>query len=303
MEHFSVLPIFVTVVECGSFSLASQKLRLSKSAVSKRITLLEQSLGIQLLHRTTRSLSLTEAGARYFDYVRPAVKLAEEGLDAISELQQAPQGSLRIAVPMVFGRLHIAPLIPEFLRRYPKIQLQMQMDDKTTDLIAGGFDLAIRIGELPDSSLIARKIAPCLSVICASPEYIARHSAPQTPQQLSQHNCLFYSYFRDGAEWTFLSTQGPTRIQPNGNYQVNNSDAIHQATLDGLGIANQPRFMVDADLQAGRLQALLADHPLPEHGIYAVYPQRKHLPTKVNVLIEFLMEKLASSDKFQLVSD
>ncbi|MGI2101702.1 LysR family transcriptional regulator [Shewanella oncorhynchi] len=303
MEHFSALPIFVTVVECGSFSLASQKLGLNKSAVSKRITLLEQSLGIQLLHRTTRSLSLTEAGARYFDYVRPAVKLAEEGLDAISELQQAPQGNLRIAVPMVFGRLHIAPLIPEFLRRYPKIQLQMQMDDKTTDLIAGGFDLAIRIGELPDSSLIARKIAPCLSVICASPEYIARHSAPQTPQQLSQHNCLFYSYFRDGVEWTFLSTQGPTRIQPNGNYQVNNSDAIHQATLDGLGIANLPRFMVDADLQAGRLQALLADHPLPEHGIYAVYPQRKHLPTKVNVLIEFLMEKLASSDKFQLVSD
>lgn len=293
MEHFSALPIFVTVVECGSFSLAGQKLGLSKSAVSKRITLLEQSLGIQLLRRTTRSLSLTEAGARYFDYVRPAVKLAEEGLDAISELQQAPQGNLRFAVPMVFGRLHIAPLIPEFLRRYPKIQLQMQMDDKTTDLIAGGFDLAIRIGELPDSSLIARKIAPCLSVICASPEYIARHSAPQMPQQLSQHNCLFYSYFRDGVEWNFLSPQGSTRIQPNGNYQVNNSDAIHQATLDGVGIANLPRFMVDADLQAGRLQALLADHPLPEHGIYAVYPQRKHLPTKVNVLIEFLMEKLA----------
>ncbi|EGT3626701.1 LysR family transcriptional regulator [Morganella morganii] len=292
MEHFSALPIFVTVVECGSFSLAGQKLGLSKSAVSKRITLLEQSLGIQLLHRTTRSLSLTEAGARYFDYVRPAVKLAEEGLDAISELQQAPQGNLRIAVPMVFGRLHIAPLIPEFLRRYPKIQLQMQMDDKTTDLIAGGFDLAIRIGDLPDSSLIARKIAPCLSVICASPEYLARHAAPHTPQQLSQHNCLFYSYFRDGVEWTFLSPQGTTRIRPNGNYQVNNSDAIHQATLDGLGIANLPRFMVDADLQAGRLQALLADHPLPEHGIYAVYPQRKYLPTKVSVLIEFLMEKL-----------
>ena len=298
MEHFSALPIFVTVVECGSFSLASQKLGLSKSAVSKRITLLEQSLGIQLLHRTTRSLSLTEAGARYFDYVRPAVKLAEEGLDAISELQQAPQGNLRIAVPMVFGRLHIAPLIPEFLCRYPKIQLQMQMDDKTTDLIAGGFDLAIRIGDLPDSSLIARKIAPCLSVICASPEYLARHAAPQTPQQLSQHNCLFYSYFRDGVEWTFFSPQGTTRIQPNGNYQVNNSDAIHQATLDGLGIANLPRFMVDTDLQTGHLQALLADHPLPEHGIYAVYPQRKYLPTKVSVLIEFLMEKLAS-DKLE----
>ncbi|MCP3129517.1 LysR family transcriptional regulator [Shewanella sp. KJ2020] len=296
MEHFSALPIFVTVVECGSFSAAGQKLGLSKSAISKRITLLEQHLGIQLLQRTTRSLSLTDAGARYFEYVRPAVQLTQEGLDAISELQQTPRGNLRISVPMVFGRLYIAPLIAEFLRRYPDIQLQMQMDDKTTDLISGGLDLAIRIGELPDSSLIARKLAPCLSVICASPEYLTRHVAPQTPQQLSQHNCLFYSYFQDGVEWTFHSPEGTQRIQPKGNYQVNNSDAIHQACLDGLGIANLPRFIAEPDLQTGRLQALLTDYPLPEHGIYAVYPQRKHLPTKVTVLIEFLMEKLAILD-------
>ena len=160
MEHFSALPIFVTVVECGSFSAAGQKLRLSKSAISKRITQLEQHLGIQLLQRTTRSLSLTDAGARYFEYIRPAVQHTQEGLDAISELQQTPRGNLRISVPMLFGRRYISPLIAEFLRRYPDIQLQMQMDDKTTDLIAGGFDLAIRIGELHDSSLIARKTAP-----------------------------------------------------------------------------------------------------------------------------------------------
>ena len=294
MDHFSALPIFVTVVECGSFSAAGQKLGLSKSAISKRITQLEQHLGIQLLQRTTRSLSLTDAGARYFEYIRPAVLLTQEGLDAISELQQTPKGNLRISVPMVFGRLYIAPLIAEFLKHYPDIQLQMQMDDKTTDLIAGGFDLAIRIGELPDSSLIARKIAPCLSVICASPAYLAQHGLPMVPRELAQHNCLFYSYFQDGVEWSFHSPDGMQRIQPKGNYQVNNSDAIHLACLDGLGIANLPRFIVESDLQAGRLQALLTDYPLPEHGIYAVYPQRKYLPTKVTVLIEFLMEKLAS---------
>ncbi|MFB2735617.1 LysR family transcriptional regulator [Shewanella mangrovisoli] len=292
MEHFSALPIFVTVVECGSFSAAGQKLGLSKSAISKRITQLEQHLGIQLLQRTTRSLSLTDAGARYFEYIRPAVQLTQEGLDAISELQQTPKGNLRISVPMVFGRLYIAPLIAEFLKRYPNIQLQMQMDDKTTDLIAGGFDLAIRIGELPDSSLIARKIAPCLSVICASPTYLAQHGSPMTPSELTQHNCLFYSYFQDGVEWSFHSPDGVQRVQPKGNYQVNNSDAIHQTCLDGLGIANLPRFIVESDLQAGRLQALLTDFPLPEHGIYAVYPQRKYLPTKVTVLIGFLMEQL-----------
>lgn len=292
MDHFSALPIFVSVVECGSFSAAGQKLGLSKSAISKRITQLEQHLGIQLLQRTTRSLSLTDAGARYFEYIRPAVLLTQEGLDAISELQQTPKGNLRISVPMVFGRLYIAPLIAEFLKRYPDIQLQMQMDDKTTDLIADGFDLAIRIGELPDSSLIARKIAPCLSVICASPAYLAQHGLPMVPSELTQHNCLFYSYFQDGVEWSFHSPDGMQRIQPKGNYQVNNSDAIHLACLDGLGIANLPRFIVESDLQAGRLQTILTDFPLPEHGIYAVYPQRKYLPTKVKVLIEFLMEKL-----------
>ncbi|MFB2639990.1 LysR substrate-binding domain-containing protein [Shewanella bicestrii] len=296
MDHFSALPIFVTVVECGSFSAAGQKLGLSKSAISKRITQLEQHLGIQLLQRTTRSLSLTDAGARYFEYIRPAVQLTQEGLDAISELQQTPKGNLRISVPMVFGRLYIAPLIAEFLKRYPDIQLQMQMDDKTTDLISGGFDLAIRIGELPDSSLIARKIAPCLSVICASPAYLAQHGLPMVPSKLTQHNCLFYSYFQDGVEWSFHSPDGMQRIQPKGNYQVNNSDAIHLACLDGLGIANLPRFIVESDLQAGRLQTILTDFPLPEHGIYAVYPQRKYLPTKVKVLIEFLRDKLANTD-------
>ena len=296
MDHFSALPIFVTVVECGSFSAAGQKLGLSKSAISKRITQLEQHLGIQLLQRTTRSLSLTDAGARYFEYIRPAVLLTQEGLDAISELQQTPKGNLRISVPMVFGRLYIAPLIAEFLKRYPDIQLQIQMDDKTTDLIAGGFDLAIYIGELPDSSLIARKIAPCLSVICASPAYLAQHGLPIVPNELTQHNCLFYSYFQDGVEWSFQSPDGMQRIQPKGNYQVNNSDAIHRACLDGLGIANLPRFIVESDLQAGRLQTILTDFPLPEHGIYAVYPQRKYLPTKVKVLIEFLRDKLANTD-------
>lgn len=296
MDHFSALPIFVTVVECGSFSAAGQKLGLSKSAISKRITQLEQHLGIQLLQRTTRSLSLTDAGARYFEYIRPAVLLTQEGLDAISELQQTPKGNLRISVPMVFGRLYIAPLIAEFLKRYPDIQLQMQMDDKTTDLITGGFDLAIRIGELPDSSLIARKIAPCVSVICASPAYLAQHGLPMVPSELTQHNCLFYSYFQDGVEWSFHSPDGMQRIQPKGNYQVNNSDAIHLACLDGLGIANLPRFIVESDLQAGRLQTILTDFPLPEHGIYAVYPQRKYLPSKVKVLIEFLRDKLANTD-------
>ncbi|MCE9687917.1 LysR family transcriptional regulator [Shewanella sp. AS16] len=292
MEHFSALPLFVTVVECGSFSAAGSKLGISKSAVSKRISQLEIGLGAQLLYRTTRSLSLTEAGERYYDSARQAVRFAREGEDAISELQQAPKGLLRVTVPMVFGRRHIAPVIPEFLRRYPGIRLQLAMDDGQTDLIAEGLDLAVRIGELEDSSLVAKRLAPCLSRLCAAPSYLAEHGTPSTPADLAKHNCLFYSLFRGGSEWRFLGPEGEVRIEPKGNFEVNNSDAIHSVLLDGLGIANMPEFIVGDDLRSGRLVPLLSGYALPPHGIYCVYPKRKHLPAKVSALVAFLAEKL-----------
>ncbi|MGO3438503.1 LysR substrate-binding domain-containing protein [Serratia liquefaciens] len=291
-DRFAAIPVFVAVVECESFSAAAERLRITKSAVSKRITQLERSLGVQLLQRTTRSLSLTEAGEQYFGYARNACVVAQEGEDAVTRLQGQPQGCLRISVPMVFGRLHIAPLIPRFLAAYPAVEINMMMDDQLVDLVEGGYDLAIRIGRLADSSLIARRIAPCDSVLCAAPSYLARCGTPTDMEQLAKHNCLFYSYFRGGSEWQFDGPAGAVRFQPRGNYQVNNSEALREALIAGLGICQMPTFIVGDDIAQGRLLELMPDYRLPEHAIYAVYPQRKYLPAKVSAFVDFLLAQL-----------
>lgn len=202
-SQFSDLPIFVSVVECGSFSSAAKQLHLTKSAVSKRINHLEDKLGSRLLNRTTRKLSLTEAGERYYEYAAQALNLARQGVDAVTELQGEPRGRLKITAPMTFGVLHVAPLISEFLSRYPKVEVDLQLEDQMVDLVAGRFDLGIRIGHLPDSNLIAKRLAPCRTVLCASPDYVSRMGSPSKPDDLAQHNCLRYSYFRGGNEWLF----------------------------------------------------------------------------------------------------
>lgn len=291
-DNFAAIPVFVAVVECESFSAAARRLGITKSAVSKRISQLESSLGVQLLQRTTRSLSLTEAGEQYFGYARNACVVAQEGEDAVTRLQGQPQGSLRISVPMVFGRLHVAPLIAHFLAAYPEVEINMMMDDQLVDLVEGGYDLAIRIGRLADSSLIARRIAPCHSVLCAAPSYLARCGTPADLEQLAQHNCLFYSYFRGGSEWQFEGPMGAVRFQPRGNYQVNNSEALRAALLGGLGICQMPTFIVGDDIAQGRLVEVLSAYRLPEHAIYAVYPQRKYLPAKVLAFVDFLLTQL-----------
>lgn len=288
MDTFSAIPIFVAVVECGSFSQAGERMGVSKSAISKRIGQLEEALGVRLLHRTTRRLSLTEAGERYYDYARNALRVANEGLDAISELQGSPQGKLRINVPMAFGRLHLAPFVPKFLAENPNISIDMMMDDKVVDMVEGSFDVAIRIGKLPDSSLIARRLAPCHSVLCASSDYIDRFGAPETPADLLNHNCLFYSYFQAGTEWTFHGPDGTVKVPPQGNYQVNNSEALYEALLAGLGICQMPTFIVGPALASGKLIPLMPEYSLPLHSIYAVFSERKYLPAKVRVFLEFL---------------
>ncbi len=294
MHAFSSLPIFVSVVECGSFSAAAAQLKITKSAVSKRINQLEDELGTRLINRTTRTLSLTEAGKRYFDYASQALQLAQQGIDSVTELQGSPQGLLRITAPMTFGILYIAPLISEFIALYPSIEIELNLEDKIVDLVQDGYDLAIRIGELANSALIAKRISPCKSVLCAAPAYFAKHGEPQKPSDLVAHNCLRYTYFRGGCEWTFYDGNQPLRVLPRGNFSVNNSEAIRRALLDGLGIAQMPTFIVAKDIAAGKLQAIMHQYALPLHAIYAVFPDRKHLPLKVRSFIDFITEKLGA---------
>ncbi len=292
MAVFGAIPIFVAVIENGGFSAAARVLGISKSAVSKRVNQLEHHLGVRLLHRTTRKLSLTEAGTRYFEHAAQALMAANKAEDAVTELQGEPQGKLKVSCPMSFGRLHVAPLIPKLMKRYPKLKVELIMDDRTVDLIAEGLDVAIRSssGGLPDSSLVARKLAPLRQAICASPAYIEEHGAPTVPTELVDHNCILFSYSRDANEWTLVKGETRETVAISGDYRVNNSEAIIEALREGIGIGRLPTFVAGPDLKSGRLIKVLETYEIPDHTFYAVFPEREYLPAKVRAFLEFAIE-------------
>ncbi|WP_261905370.1 LysR family transcriptional regulator [Vibrio fortis] len=293
-DVFSAIPIFVAVVESGSFSAAAERLSMTKSAVSKRISSLEDNLGTRLFHRSTRKLTLTEAGEQFSDYARNSLFIAQQGINATTLHQGKPKGTLKINAPMTFSRLHLVPLLKEFLDLYPDIKVILNMDDKIVDMIEGGYDVGIRIGELKDSSLIAKKLAKCDSVVCASPEYLTEYGIPKTPSDLRDHNCIYYSLFQAGVEWTFFRDNEKSKVEPKGNFVVNNSDAIGEMLLQGLGICQMPTFIVRKYLDSGQLIEVLDEYNLPQHNIYAVYPERRHVPEKVRVFLDFVENRLSS---------
>ena len=290
MDLIGVIPVFVAVVENGGFAAAARKLGVSKSAVSKRISQLEAGLGAQLLHRTTRKLSLTEAGERYLIHAAEALASAREAEDAVAQLQRTPHGRLQINTPMSFGRMHIVPLIPEFLNRYSGIEIDMVMDDLIVDLVEGGFDVAIRAGQMPDSALIARILAPSRNVLCAAPDYVEEHGQPAEPTDLLGHNCLHFAYFSDAHQWTFVGPDETVRIETSGNFQVNNSEALREALVGGCGIGRLPTFVAGPDIASGRLVRILEQYRMPSQTLYAVFPERRHLPAKVRVFLDFAIE-------------
>jgi DNA-binding transcriptional LysR family regulator len=297
-DGFGAIPIFVAVIEHGGFTNAAQVLGVSKSAVSKRIRQLEQHLGVKLLQRTTRKISLTEAGEHYFAHAKLAHSAAKDAEDAVTQLQGEPQGRLRINAPMSFGRLHLAPLIPKFLGLYPKINLDLVMDDKQIDLVSGGFDVAIRAGILPDSNLIARQLTPLHSVICASPSYIEKNGAPSMPHDLKHHNCLLYSYSSQLNSWTFKDQHQSCTVEINGNYQVNNSEALKEALLQGLGIARLPTFVAGPYIESGALIHLLPNYDMPKIAIYALFLERQYMPAKVRAFIDFSIKHLGGTTPY-----
>jgi len=298
MGEFAAIPVFVAVVENGGFSAASRALGVSKSAVSKRINQLENHLGVLLLHRTTRKLSLTEAGERYYEHAAQALSAAGKAEDAVTELQGEPQGKLKISSPMSFGRLHVAPLIPKFMQRYPKLHIDLVMDDRNIDLVAAGIDVAIRSGDMPDSTLIARKLAPLCQVLCASPTYIDRHGMPLTPSELCERNCILFSYSGDANEWTLNKGDQSEAVLVSGNYRVNNSEALLEALREGVGIGRLPTFVAGADLKTGNLVRILGSYHIPDHTFYAVFPERQYLPAKVRVFLDFAIEYFGGNQPY-----
>jgi DNA-binding transcriptional LysR family regulator len=288
MDLFSSMRMYVAVVDGGSFASAADKLDISRAMVSKQIQKLEEHLGTRLLNRTTRRLSLTETGREFYERSTQIMNDVEEAEQVAGQMTRTPQGVLRVTIPLSYGQHRLATIIGDYTHAYPQVQLDISLSDRKVDLIEDGFDLAVRIGALPQSDLIARKIGGVRSIVCASPAYVARHGAPQTPAELNRHACLGYTLTGSGADWRFETPDGPLIVPISGPIRADNGDIIRLAALSGAGILFQPHFIVGDDLDAGRLVQLLSGWQSAELGVYAVYPSRKHLSAKVRTFVDFL---------------
>lgn len=294
MDLFYSMRMYVAVVDGGSFAAAADRLEISRAMVSKQIQKLEEHLGTRLMNRTTRRLSLTETGRAFYERSVQIMLDVEEAEQVAGHLTRTPQGVLRVTIPLSYGQHRLATIIGDYTQAYPQVQLDIALSDRKVDLIEDGFDLAVRIGDLPQSDLIARKLGGVRSIVCASPGYVARHGAPRTPAELSGHACLGYSLTGSGADWRFDTPDGPLVVPIAGPIRADNGDILRLAALSGAGILFQPHFIVAGDLAAGRLVHVLPAWQSAKLGVYAVYPSRKHLSAKVRTFVDFLAAALAA---------
>lgn len=292
MDHLTGMAVFATVVSAGSFTAAAARLGLSKSAVSKAVTRLENRLGAQLLNRTTRQLSLTEIGRAYYERAARVVSEAEEAELAVTRLQTAPRGTLRVNAPLTFGYRHLGRALPAFADRYPELTVDLTLNDRRVDVVEEGYDVVLRIGRLQDSALIARRIADSRAAVVATPDYWDRAGRPERVEQLADHACMLYTYGTDMTAWRFAAADGRTVSVPvSGPLQANNGDVILEAALAGLGVARLPTFICGGALADGRLEEVTCDLQPPLEGIHALYPANRHLSAKVRAFVDFLVRR------------
>ena len=285
--------VFSKVVQGGSLSAAARELGISPAVVSRTLAAMEARLGVRLINRTTRSLHLTDEGASYYETCSRILAEIEEADAAAAARRVEPQGMLRVALPASFGLNHIAPLIPRFAERYPKVALALSLSDRSVNLVEEGFDLAIRIAELKDSALAARKLAPNRRVVCASPAYLSRHDEPKTPQDLAKHNCLIATWEQGMAmTWEYKSPVGKRgSVRVTGRYACDNWEVLREWAVAGLGVALKSTWDVRRQLGEGLLVPLLPEYDFgTDVAIYAVYPHRRYLPAKTRVFIDYLAE-------------
>ena len=293
MTSISDFDIFARVARTGNMSQAGREMGLSPAVVSKRVSLLEERLGVRLFQRTTRQLTLTETGEGYFKRVVDILALVEEAEDYVTRRNTSPRGVLKVTAPTTFSRLHVMPKLPEFLKMYPEIELDFHLTDSFSDIIREGFDLALRIGTLQDSSLVARKLSPDTRVICASPAYLEKAGEPQTLKDLERHVCL-----SAGAQdvWQIDGPDGPHQLRLKSSIKSNSAELIREAMLAGLGIGLRGIWEVGEELKNGELQVILPQYTGSKNmSIFAVYPSRDFVPSKVGVFIDFLAKHFEST--------
>lgn len=293
MDRLSSLTAFVQAVDLGGFAAAARQLRLSPAMVGKHVAFLEAQLGTRLLHRTTRRLTLTDAGRIFYDRAVRILREFEDAVRLTASYQENPEGLLRVTAPVALAS-RLAPLMADFASTYSKVRLDIICNDRVVDLVEQGFDLAIRVGRLPDSSLIARKLAPAPAIVCASPAYLQRRGIPNGLEDLKHHDCIAYEHQWAGGGWAFSNADRSGEIVvrlPAVAYRTNNLDVQRAMVLAGKGIAQLPLFSVEADIAAGRILPILEDVPTLERWLHAVYPPGRQIPLSLRVLVDFLVER------------
>lgn len=299
MQDLSGIAVFAAVVEAGSFTAAADKLNQSKSAVSKQVTRLENRLGAQLLARTTRKLSLTEVGQAFYERCRRIITEAEEAALAVTHLQDVPRGKLRVTAPLSFGIAYLATAIPDFMSLYKELAVEMDFNDRRVDILEEGYDIAIRIGTLEDSSLIAKRITQSRFTVMASPAYLEKNGTPVHPSDLEGHNCLAYSYQESPQSWRFRNPDPPREervVRVKGNFMANNGNVLAAAGAAGMGVQQSPTFICADYLRTGALVPLLERYEPEPLGIHALYPPNRHLSAKVRVFIDFLTARFSAPE-------
>jgi DNA-binding transcriptional LysR family regulator len=295
MDKLNAMAIFVRVVERGSFSAVARELQTSQPTISKVLRALEIELGGKLISRSTRQLSLTDEGQRYYTECRQILAAVDAAQHSFQSGRETVAGNLRVGSSVSFGRLQIASRLPGFLASYPQVQIDLQLDDHNQDLVSEGLDVTFRIGELSDSGLIARRVGTTYRVTVASPDYLARHGQPLAPEELSQHNCLLFNLLSSQNQWIYEKSGQRYNVRIKGNAQSNSSEAIREMVLGGLGIALSPVWLFSKDLQEGRVTAILQDYNAQSLPIHAMSPANRRQSARVNAFIDYMTKAFAQA--------
>ena len=303
MEKLKSMAMFVRVAETGSFSAAARQAGIARSIVTRYIAALEKSLQVKLITRSTRSLALTAAGSAYLERCRQILDLVESAETEIAQERESVRGVVRLSLPLSYGVRRLAPLLLEFSRDYPAVQLDMHYTDKRVDLVEEGVDLALRITRRLADSEVVRRIGAVRLVAAAAPAYLARHGRPEHPDELVSHDCLSYTVDGKFDTWSFLVDGAMVDFPVRVRLYANNGDVLNQAAVAGLGIICQPDFIVTKSIQAGQLEPLFSRYPAPERSVYVVLPGNRQIPYRVRVLIDFLAERLRHDDDDGLIDD
>lgn len=295
MNRWEGLDEFVAVAQCGQFSAAAERLGISSSQVSRQVARLEERLKTRLFYRSTRRVALTEAGQTFLQHCQRLQDAREEALRAVGDLSHEPKGLLRLTCAVAYGERFIAPLVTEFMTRHPQLSIEIELSNRNLDLLHEGLDLAIRLGRLPDSSLIGTRLAPRRMYLCAAPSYLQHYGRPHSLSEIGQHNCLIGS----SDVWSFEAAGKETSLRINGNWRCNSGQAVLDATLRGIGLCQLPDYYVLEHLRSGALVSLLDTHRPPNTAVWALYPQQRHLSPKVRQLVDFLKVGLSQREEYQ----